>query len=182
MTSKEEIIKLYKMYRNQATVAKLIGVSRQYVSQIVSIGRYKYIKKGNIKELKKNDKCYICKINLSGNIHHLDGNPQNADPSNLVYICAQCHHIVHKMRPKNIIKKNIVKKVVRSKLRKYKCYKCHKLYTHKDLVFLNKYYKVCNECINTYYNIRKIKACEFKNGKEIWTEKLRYTLNKMDSQ
>jgi len=109
MTNKTEILKLYKKYKNQTTVAKLLGVSRQYVSQVVSKIMYKHIKVNDLREVKKNDKCYICKINLSSNVHHLDGDPQNADISNLVYICAQCHHTIHKLRPKKIIKKNIIK-------------------------------------------------------------------------
>ena len=48
--------------------------------------------------------CENCKTNKFEQIHHIDGNPNNNDPSNLMLLCHMCHGKEH--GPKNFIIKD----------------------------------------------------------------------------
>jgi hypothetical protein len=49
--------------------------------------------------IRDNHRCRSCGVNVYcsklGHVHHIDGNKQNCDPSNLMLLCATCHNAVH---------------------------------------------------------------------------------------
>jgi len=87
-----------KLYDNRFTTTELserFGVSRQRISQIVfnykSFGGH-----GHKKILKKISKlCSICGKPRYA-IHHIDRNPYNNRPKNLLPLCDSCHKDVHR--------------------------------------------------------------------------------------
>lgn len=47
------------------------------------------------KNKKLSDKCIFCGIKERLEIHHIDANPKNNDPKNLLVICINCHRKLH---------------------------------------------------------------------------------------
>jgi hypothetical protein len=39
--------------------------------------------------------CATCRTTPARERHHLDGDPLNNDPTNVVFLCARCHHHAH---------------------------------------------------------------------------------------
>ena len=50
-------------------------------------------------EIKKRDryKCFLCGAKRNLHVHHIDEDPTNNDPSNLVTLCEACHRLVHRL-------------------------------------------------------------------------------------
>lgn len=45
--------------------------------------------------IEKCARCGYCEMKGSLHVHHIDGNRENNDPSNLVVLCANCHQGLH---------------------------------------------------------------------------------------
>ena len=57
-----------------------------------------------------NNECQCCKTNKKLIVHHLDCNPKNNSPSNLIVLCNQCHsHLHNKYGNKKLRESNIYK-------------------------------------------------------------------------
>jgi hypothetical protein len=57
-----------------------------------------------IKERDKN-KCVICASKKFLNVHHIDSDPKNSEPLNLVTLCRSCHNKIHYQKNKIRIEK-----------------------------------------------------------------------------
>lgn len=78
-------------------------------------------KKNNYREIAKAtnpDQCFCCKrwfTNIV--IHHMDGNHENNDETNLIKVCSSCHHMIHWGRRKKGINEERLRHI--GSLRKY---------------------------------------------------------------
>jgi len=104
---KEKIKSLYNAGKSQAEVAKLLGVSRQRVHQVIR--NYKTL--DSEKQSEKMEtffnygfKCNFCKSKINLQIHHIDNNCHNNDLDNLVCVCKRCHTNIHKIIKNRYIK------------------------------------------------------------------------------
>jgi len=68
-----------------------------------------------------------CRKQPAQEIHHIDGNPRNNKPDNLIALCGTCHNKVHngeitkeQLRKRLGIKKKVLKKASKVKRRKKK--------------------------------------------------------------
>ena len=85
--------------------------------------------------------CKICKKNfLKIHIHHIDGNHENNNPKNKVYLCEKHHNQVHRIHTKLILykKEEIEELKIIIKLKIYrKLFKEHKMIDKKTIKFIN---------------------------------------------
>lgn len=88
--NKETIFKLYEERYGYTDIAKMFGVSPQRIHQIFT----GYNTQGNTKN-KRLPNCQICH-KKSELIHHIDKNPYNNVPRNLMSLCSKCHRNIHK--------------------------------------------------------------------------------------
>ncbi len=99
----ELIKKAFNEGKGYTQIAKLFNISRQRVYQVVQGNR------ANLDHLFKaiiqrdDNKCTLCKCSWrfvlnQGEmllVHHIDHNPSNNNPDNLITLCGKCHRDYH---------------------------------------------------------------------------------------
>lgn len=95
------ILKLYNERYSYTDIAKIIGVSKQRIHQIItdyttqpnrSIDNIRYF----------SNKCAICKKETTI-IHHIDTDSLNNNPKNLLSVCEKCHKKIHAKIDKPVV-------------------------------------------------------------------------------
>ncbi|MEK6878478.1 MAG: helix-turn-helix domain-containing protein [Nanoarchaeota archaeon] len=93
MLDKSNIVKLKIDGLTYAAIARIYGVSRQRIHQIICYKK-RYFRKSILNKLK--GRCFSCRKKtekLQG--HHLNGDRKNNEENNLFFICIRCHKNVH---------------------------------------------------------------------------------------
>lgn len=83
------------------------GLCSEHYRKSVAIPRYKndggkwgYKDYRQIRKLKK-DRCELCGTKKKLTLHHIDKNPRNPNPSNLITVCMKCH--MNNFHKKNLL-------------------------------------------------------------------------------
>jgi len=84
-----------------AAIARIYNTTRQRVHQIVTgydSSAHHDFSFSNV--YIKIDRCTTCLAESPTDIHHLDRNPGNNKPNNLIALCKECHQKMHKGKKK----------------------------------------------------------------------------------
>jgi hypothetical protein len=93
-SKRSQVERLYRQGMSYSGIARLVGLSRQRVHQMV---RPDATVCAQVMERAKG-KCEDCGVVMrSGHFHHMESNPQAAvdGPSNIRYLCPGCHRKRH---------------------------------------------------------------------------------------
>jgi hypothetical protein len=101
MTDKDEIRKMYNNNYPYSYIAKIMGISKQRVHQIIK-GYGHTGRSGRDKYYKNMGMCDECKKNPATELHHIDGNTKNDVSENLMKICYPCHKKLHPHQSRHI--------------------------------------------------------------------------------
>lgn len=96
-TERNNTIRLMRQYnRSYQDIGDYFGITRQRVHQILN----DYVSTIHIKSQKEFNEnhpiCEICKSKKTLHTHHIDKNKRNNNPKNLMRLCVNCHHQIHK--------------------------------------------------------------------------------------
>lgn len=87
---REVVFKLFAEGHTYAYIAKVVGVSRQRVQQLIKPP----IRILNLLRKRSHNKCEHCELPLrlgDGHVHHLTGHADFNRLANLEYLCRSCH-------------------------------------------------------------------------------------------
>ena len=146
----------------------------------------KYIKRFGLKDI---DKCENCKITewmgqkLSMQVHHVDGDHYNNEPSNLQVLCPNCHSLTENFGSKNnkgktFFQKNKDKKCIDCENPVYgnniRCSKCHLIWYQKIGEKLKR--DNLNKYIFNFVSIEEIQKETEANEEEIISQFKKFNL------
>ena len=94
MLDKKLILQLYKKRHSYAQISRIMSVSRQRIHQILTGYHAGLSRTKQGKKIIESD-CKIC-YGRAASIHHIDRNPKNNRPQNLLSICNSCHYELHR--------------------------------------------------------------------------------------
>lgn len=106
-TARNEAVKeSYLITQSYTKTAKLFGVSRQRIHQIVRNYKTVYFKTEKSRRIlyfkiyfnSRQLLCFRCKKDVFANFHHKDKNPLNNELENLMPLCKQCHGTIHRKK------------------------------------------------------------------------------------
>lgn len=117
-----EAQELYLAGRSYREIGEALGVSRQYIQQLVRPPAIVY----NLVKQLANGCCQRCGIAVrSGHVHHVSTTDRTLDDfndlDNLKYLCPSCHRIEHRA-PRDLAPEGFTKSVcVPAEMRCHKC-------------------------------------------------------------
>ena len=102
MLNKKELVRIYDKTQSYAKTARIMGVSRQRIHQLLTnyhnTGRES--RNTRYRVLLDGKKCSICLFAFAVILHHKDGSNRNDNIDNLQAVCRKCHKILHmKIKP-----------------------------------------------------------------------------------
>ena len=180
---KEKVIEVYLQNKSNSMTARIFGVSRQRIHQIVknyhNSGKHGRLKKYERKLFGK--KCYICGKLPAELLHHKDFDNKNDVVSNLIPCCVDCHGFLHRQKNESWLGKH--KKCLGCHSTKRKHFRqgyCKECFLAKERMIRpewSRYYENCIECHLTKYTHRAKGLCEkcyerkryFKKRKFEWS-------------
>jgi len=141
---------------SQAEIARILGLSRQRIHQIVR--NYRSRKYNSKKKMKKlTTGCKICRQEAN-HLHHIDGNTHNNHIDNLMPLCPRCHYELHSGKIAQKINKKLKTNSFAISLKRRNKSEWSKWYV-RCIVCENtnhRYYAkgMCSQCYPIYWKIK----------------------------
>lgn len=120
----DSVVQLYEEFGSYTKVARIVGLSRQRIHQIVC--NYNNTGVRGRKELYTRDLCEVCLERKAKHGHHKDFNNENDTAENMLEVCVPCHKKIHSARLRSLSPSqcSICKREFRVGLKKFAIKEC----------------------------------------------------------